>query len=298
MNQATIPLAATGQPRSAGVPGNVAGNSIGGLLLESGKITPEGAERVLRMQKELGIRFGEAAQRLGLISEADIQQVLARQFDYPYLQANDSKFSPHLVAAYQPFSAQVETLRAVRSQLMLRWFARGHKSLAVMSAQPGDGASLFAANLAVVFSQLGEQTLLVDANLRQPRQQDIFNLQQRQGLSDLLAGRADLAAISRIESFVDLSVLGSGTLPPNPQELLSRGSFGTFHAQLESRYDVVLYDVPASASGSDALAVASRVGGVLLVARKDVTPVSAIGMMSEQLAQNGVQIVGSVLVSH
>lgn len=108
-------------------------SSIGGLLLESGKISPENAERVLRMQKELGIRFGEAAQRLGLVTEADIQQVLARQFDYPYLQAGQGDFSDKLVAAYQPFSAQVETLRAVRSQLMLRWFARGHKALVVMS---------------------------------------------------------------------------------------------------------------------------------------------------------------------
>ncbi|AXA91851.1 chain length determinant protein tyrosine kinase EpsG [Massilia sp. YMA4] len=290
MNQATIPLAAANSPRNAG-------SSIGGLLLESGKITPEGAERVLRMQKELGIRFGEAAQRLGLITEADIQQVLARQFDYPYLQPGEGKYSPQLVAAYQPFSPQVETLRAVRSQLMLRWFTRGHKSLVVMSARPGDGASLFAANLAVVFSQLGEQTLLVDANLRQPRQHDIFNLPQRQGLSDMLAGRADQGAITRIESFVDLSVLGAGTLPPNPQELLSREGFGQMNTQLESRYDVVLYDVPAGGTGSDALAVAARAGGVLVVARKDHTPVSAISALSDQLAQNGVKIVGSVLVS-
>jgi chain length determinant protein tyrosine kinase EpsG len=290
MNQATIPLAAATPPRNAGT-------SIGGLLLESGKITPEGAERVLRMQKELGIRFGEAAQRLGLITEADIQQVLARQFDYPYLQAGEGKYSSQLVAAYQPFSAQVETLRAVRSQLMLRWFARGHKSLVVMSARPGDGASLFAANLAVVFSQLGEQTLLVDANLRKPRQQEIFNLAQRQGLSDALAGRVDLQAITRIESFVDLSVLGAGTLPPNPQELLSRDTFSTMSTQLESRYDVVLYDVPAGGTGSDALAVAARAGGVLLVVRKDHTPIGAVGALSEQLAQSGVKVVGSVLVS-
>ena len=290
MNQATIPLAAA-------VPVRNAGSSIGGLLLESGKITPEGAERVLRMQKELGIRFGEAAQRLGLITEADIQQVLARQFDYPYLQQGEGKFSPQLVAAYQPFSPQVETLRAVRSQLMLRWFARGHKSLVVMSAQAGDGASLFAANLAIVFSQLGEQTLLVDANLRQPRQHEVFNLANRQGLSDMLAGRADTSAIARIDSFLDLSVLGAGTLPPNPQELLSRESFGKMNLQLESGYDIVLYDVPAGGSGSDALAVAARAGGVLLVARKDVTPIAAVSALSDQLAQNGVQIVGSVLVS-
>ncbi|MGK5027836.1 chain length determinant protein tyrosine kinase EpsG [Janthinobacterium sp. RB2R34] len=277
------------QPRGAD-------SSIGGLLLESGKITPENAERVLRMQKELGIRFGEAAQRLGLITEADIQQVLARQFDYPYLQPGVGKYPQELVAAYQPFSSQVETLRAVRSQLMLRWFARGSKSLVVLGMEPGDGASLFTANLAVVFSQLGEHTLLVDANLRTPRQHDIFDLKTRQGLSDVLAGRAELDVIAKVESFVALSVLAAGTLPPNPQELLSRTSFVTLNKQLESRYDAVLYDVPAYTTGSDAIAVAARAGGVLLVARKNKTPMADVAAMSEQMTQSGAQVVGSVMV--
>ena len=273
-----------------------ADSSIGGLLLESGKITPENAERVLRMQKELGIRFGEAALRLGLITQADIEQVLARQFDYPYLQPGAGKYPQELVAAYQPFSHQVETLRAVRSQLMLRWFARGSKSLVVLGMEPGDGVSLFAANLAVVFSQLGEHTLLVDANLRTPRQHEIFDLKTRQGLSDVLAGRAELDIVAKVESFVALSVLAAGTLPPNPQELLSRTSFVALNKQLESRYDVVLYDVPAYATGSDALAVAARAGGVLLVARKNKTPMAEVAAMSEQMTHSGAQVVGSVMV--
>ncbi|MEC5163522.1 MULTISPECIES: chain length determinant protein tyrosine kinase EpsG [unclassified Janthinobacterium] len=271
-------------------------SSIGALLLESGKITPESAERVLRMQKELGIRFGEAAVRLGLITEADIQQVLARQFDYPYLQHGEAGYSKQLVAAYEPFSPQVETLRAIRSQLMLRWFARGHKALAIVGMNPGDGASMFAANLAVVFSQLGEQTLLVDANLRKPGQHAIFDLKGAQGLSDLLAGRAELDAVARIASFVDLSVLPAGTLPPNPQELLSRESFGALNTQFASRYDVVLYDVPAAVTASDMYAVAARAGGVFVVARKDKTVVADVHAMQEQLRQSGAEIVGSVMV--
>ncbi|MEG0881706.1 MAG: chain length determinant protein tyrosine kinase EpsG [Janthinobacterium sp.] len=273
-------------------------SSIGALLLASGKITPENAERVLRMQKELGIRFGEAALRLGLISEADIQQVLARQFDYPYLQEGEGKFSSELVAAYQPFSPQMEILRAVRSQLMLRWFSLGRKALVVASVDSGDGASLFAANLAVVFSQLGERTLLVDANLRKPRQHEIFALEERQGLSDVLAGRAQQDAISVIDSFVDLSVLGAGTLPPNPQELLSRTAFGALNTQLEERYDVVLYDVASVSSGSDAFVMGARVGGVLLVVRKNKTRLADIDAMREQLQRSGAEVVGSVLVDY
>ncbi|HZX28225.1 MAG TPA: chain length determinant protein tyrosine kinase EpsG [Telluria sp.] len=270
-------------------------SSIGGLLLEQGKITPENAETVLRMQKELGIRFGEAAQRLGLITESDIQQVLARQFDYPYLLKGDGKYSSRLLAAYQPFSRQVETLRAVRSQLMLRWFSR-HKGLVIVGVDAGDGTSLFAANLAVVFSQLGEHTLLIDANLRTPGQQEIFGLEGKLGLSDVLAGRADLDAVARIDEFVALSVLPAGTMPPNPQELLSRHGFAEFNQRLAERYDVVLYDAAAFAHGSDALAIAGRVGGVLLVARRNRTHIDDIQYVTEQINNTGAQVVGSVLV--
>lgn len=271
-------------------------SSIGGLLLESGKITPENAERVLRMQKELGIRFGEAAQRLGLITENDIQQVLARQFDYPYLQAGEGSYSPKLLAAYQPFSNQVEQLRAIRSQLMLRWFARGHKGLVIIGVDSGEGTSLFAANLAVVFSQLGEHTLLVDSNLRKPSQHEIFDLKARQGLSDILAGRADTDVVAKVDAFVDLSVLVAGTLPPNPQELLSRNSFAALTPRLDQHFDVVLYDVAPFSVGADALAIASRVGGVLVVARKNHTRIEDINALREQMRHSGAEVIGSVLV--
>jgi protein-tyrosine kinase len=279
-----------------GADGAAPESRIGVMLLDSGKLTAEGAERALRMQKELGIRFGEAAMRLGLISEADVQQVLARQFSYPYLLKGESALSPKLVAAFEPFSPQVESLRAIRSQLMLRWFARGRRALAIVGADGTDGASIFASNLAVVFSQLGEQTLLVDANLRGPRQQEVFALKPRQGLSDVLAGRADLDVIARVAAFVDLSVMPAGTLPPNPQELLSRAGFRNLNVQLESRYDIVLYDVPPFASGVDAMAVAARAGGALLVARKDHTRMAAIADMAGQLGEAGAEVVGSVVV--
>jgi chain length determinant protein tyrosine kinase EpsG len=271
-------------------------SSMGALLLDSGKLKPEDAERVLRMQKETGIRFGEAAVRLGLVSEDDIQQVLAHQFSYPYLRKGQAGLSPKLLAAYDPFCPQVESLRAIRSQLMLRWFARGRRALAIVGVDPEDGAALFASNLAIVFSQLGEQTLLVDANLRAPRQQDAFALKPRQGLSDLLAGRADLDVIARVPAFVDLSIMPAGTLPPNPQELLAREGFRNLNTQLESRYDIVLYDVPPFQSGVDSVAVASRAGGALLVARKNYTRISHIGRAAEQLVDAGCEVLGSVVM--
>ena len=270
--------------------------SMGTLLVDAGKLSVDDAERVLRTHEDLGIRFGEAALRLGLVSEDDIQQALARQFAYPYVRKGQARLSPRLVAAYEPFSPQVEALRAIRSQLMLRWFARGRRVLAIAGAEPGDGAGLFTANLALVFSQLGEQTLLVDANLRNPRQHEMFALKPRHGLSDLLAGRADLDVIQPVPAFADLSVLPAGTLPPNPQELLAREGFRNLHAQLESRYDVVLYDLAPFTAGADALAVAGRAGGVLLVACKHRTRIADVKRMAEQMAEAGAEIVGSVVV--
>lgn len=277
-----------------------ADSSMGRIMLELGMIDPEEGERILRLQKEKNLRFGEAACSLGLVTQAEIEQVLARQFAYPYLKPGEGNFAPELVAAYQPFNFQVEALRALRSQLMLRWFATGRRAITLVGVDTQTGTSLLAANLAVVFSQLGEQTLLVDANLRRPRQHAIFNLSGRQGLSDVLVGRAaasgDDGAIAKIDAFVDLSVLQAGTLPPNPVELLGRAPFAAFNTQLGARFDVVIYDTPALAVGADAVTLAATVGGAVLVARKDVTRMADISRAAAQLASLGVEVVGAVLV--
>lgn len=270
--------------------------SIGSLLLRMGKITPQDAERIMQLHKEKGLRFGEAAQSLGLVSQADIQQALARQFDYPYLVHDHGVYTSELVAAYQPFSAKSEVLRDIRSQLMLHWFASGRKMLAVAGVNPGDGVSNFVANLAVVFAQLGENTLLVDGNLRKPRAHEIFGIQEKRGLSDILAGRASEDVISRIDSFDNLSVLTAGTLPPNPQELVSRHIFREKLNAIASNYDVVLIDTPAFATASDVQAISVVAGGAVIVARKNKTRVNDIEFAAEQLRKNGSQVVGSTLV--
>jgi protein-tyrosine kinase len=271
--------------------------NIGRLLIEQGKLTREQAESVRRLQQDAGLRFGEAAKRLGLVSESDIQLVLSRQFDYPYLQQGEGNYPSTLIAAYEPFSAEVEGLRSVRSQLMLRWFGAGHKTLAIAGVNSGDGASLLAANLAVVFSQLGEQTLLVDANLRAPRQHRIFNLDGERGLAEVLAGRAGMESVAMVDSFVDLSVLPAGSRVPNPQELINRSGFAVMNDTLRDRFDVILYDAPAVATAADALTIAARAGGVLLVVRKDHTRTADLVAFGDQVRRIGAEVVGTVLVS-
>jgi receptor protein-tyrosine kinase len=275
-----------------------AGRSIGAILIDNGRLTPEAAERILKLQKEQGLRFGDAAIQLGLLSEADIQQALSRQYDYPYLMPGDERVSEEVVAAFKPFSPIVEQLRAVRSQLMLRWFDAdvGHKTLAVVSAGRAEGRSFTAANLAVVFSQLGERTLLIDADLRNPRQHEFFRLENKLGLSSLLAGRAELAqAVIRIPGLIDLSVMPAGATPPNPQELLARPVFNALMATAAGQYDIVIVDTPAGAETADSQTIAARTRGAVVVARRDISSAPALQTFVTSLQHSGVTVVGSVL---
>jgi receptor protein-tyrosine kinase len=271
--------------------------SIGGLLVESGRITAEDAERVMRLQRKLGLRFGDAAVKLGLIKKADIEQALSRQFEFPYLVPGQSRLSGQLVAAYAPFDPRIEVFRAVRSDLMLRWFKLDLrlKHLAIVSPGRTEGRSYLAANLAVVFSQLGERTLLIDADLRNPRQHVLFGLENRFGLSTLLAGRVGSDAIERIVSLANLSVLPAGPIPPNPQELLGRPAFQKFLAELDKEFDVVILDTPAGEGSADAQVIASRACGALMVVRRNHTLVRAIKSLSACLVGAGATLMGSVI---
>jgi protein-tyrosine kinase len=246
-------------------------SSIGHLLLDMGKITDKDAERILKFQKEKSMRFGEAALALGFVTIEDINKALSYQFDYPYLSPDKASFSSDLVAAFDPFSKQVESLRSLRTQLMLRWFERGYKAITISSSKELDGNNVLAANLAVVFSQLGERTLLIDANLRDPSQHKLFRLNNTAGLSEVLVGRASTDVVVRIPSLLNLSVLTAGAIPPNPQELLNKEAFDQLLAVFSEQYDVIIVNTSPILQSSDAQILAKKIGGVLIAVEQHKT---------------------------
>lgn len=270
--------------------------SIGRMLVDAGKLSADDASRVLALQEEKGLRFGEAAQQLGLVSEHDIRAVLASQFDYQYVEADESKLDPALVAAVNPFGEEAEMLRALRGQLSARWFNGEHKSLAVVAIDSKASAAVVSANLAIVFAQQGQRTLLVDANMRAPRQHELFNVRSKSGLSDALAGRTHDWGVAQVAPFDNLSLLGAGPQPPNPHELLGRPSFDALYGEFVSNFDIVLYDAPPFDASADAYAIARRTRGVLLVIGKNSARQADLREAQAQLLRSGVEIVGSVLV--
>jgi receptor protein-tyrosine kinase len=284
-------------PRPAGYAGGAPARNIGAILMDEGKITAADAEQVLARQRELGWRFGEAAIELNLITDSDLRQALAKQYEFPYLISGPDGVSKELIAAWDPFHPVVEELRGVRTQLLIRWYSpeAGRRTLAIASPCPREGRSFIAANLAVVFSQLGSRTLLIDADFRAPRQQSIFNVSDRFGLSSVLSGRADLSAAVPVTGLAGLAVLPSGPLPPNPLELLSRPAFAALIGKAQAEYDVVLIDTPAVTEYADAQSIAFRAGDALLVSRKDLTRIDDTERAVRDLSDASARIVGTLM---
>ena len=270
---------------------------IGAILVEDNKLTPREVERVLERQRKDKIRFGEAAVRLGYLNEDDIRFALARQYDMPHFTPASEGPSRELVAAFAPFHPRTEELRALRTQLMIRWYQpdNGRKSLVVASPESGEGRSYIAANLAIAFSQLGARTLLVDADMRNSRQHRIFGLPEMQGLSTLLAGRSDHKSTFPVPGMSRLSVLPAGPLPPNPQELLSRPVFAGLMKDLQAVYDVVIIDSPPARHYADTQSIVFRAGDAVVVARKNHTSVASTQKTIRELAATGARVVGTVV---
>jgi len=270
---------------------------IGGILIDAGRLKLEDAERILHLQREQGLLFGDAALKLGLLTEADIQFALSRQFNFPYLVRGESKVSEDLIAAYARAGPQLEALRALRSQLMLRWFDNDptRKALAIVSGERREGRSYIAANLAVVFSQLGQHTLLIDADMRNPSQHNLFGIDNSGGLSEALSGRGGPVTIRHISGLPVLWVLPSGASPPNPLELRARPRFSQLLAELGQKFDVILLDSPAATDHADAQTLAVRAGAALIVARKNATRMWQVRGVSDSVAQGNATIVGTVL---
>jgi protein-tyrosine kinase len=207
--------------------------------------------------------------RLGFLSEQDVQRALGCRTDFPRVNFGESALSTELVAAYRPQSRRAEELRTLRSELVLRWFGRGNRMLAVVEARAGHGASVLAANLAVTFAQLGERTLLIDGNLRTPAQQSLFGLTPQCGVVDFIEGREALGKVfTSVPGFGALSVMCAGGVRVNAQELLGHVSFGYLMETSSAEYDVVIVDTPPVLECADAQVIAARTGAVLLATQR------------------------------
>lgn len=269
---------------------------LGRLLVDAGKISDEDIERILALAKEKGIQFGEAAVKLRLVKKEDIEAALAKQYGHTYLRKGERALSKELIAIYRPESPKVKTLRALRVQLMLGSFKTTNNALAMVSSGAGEGRSFLVANLAVVFAQLGQRTVLVDAHMQKPRLHEMFAADNSLGLSAALVGRTNDVAVP-VAQIENLWLVPAGASPPNPDELLARNNFARFCAELISKHDVVLFDTAPGSSSTCADSVADRCGKAIIVVRRDQTTFADAKAFAERM-RNRAKVVGSILNRH
>ena len=274
--------------------------SIGAILVEQGRLSAAHVEEIQRYASTRGLRFGDAALQLKLLSQEDIDAAVAQQYNYPILaRGGEGGVSDEVVAAYQPQSSLLEPLRALRSQLILRWLnVSNRRVLVITSPARGEGRSWLAANLAVMFAQLGERTLLIDADMRHPCQHHLFNINNAVGLSALLTGRAGREIAYRVHPQLRLFVVPAGVSPPNPQELLERPIFELVLNLFAEQFSVVVLDSPASTESADAQILAARAGNALVVAHRDHSRQAQLLQSMRNLSETGVNVVGTVLTEY
>ncbi len=272
---------------------------IGSLIRDACELSDQEIDKILAYQSKNGVRFGEAAVALRLVDRNDVIEALSRQFQYTTGFAG-RELSAELVAAVDPFGDQAEAIRELRSRLLLEVLGeRSRCALAVVSPDIGDGKTYLAANLAVSFSQLGEPTLLIDADIRTPRLHRLLGINPVAGLSNVLVGMADATGLVHpVPGLPNLYLLPGGAVPPNPLELLQRPMLARVMREMLQKFEHVIADTPAAIRGADSRVIAARCGAALVVARRNESRMEPLEGLVDSLGRGPAKIAGVVLNEH
>jgi protein-tyrosine kinase len=279
------------------------------------QLSNEAIESINDLMHKLHIRFADAALHTGVVTQDEldraldwirhravqqsrgiIEEVLRRQVrrEVVLWKGNQLKPCEQLILAHDSGHPRSESLRSLRTELLLRMRNLGTGIVALLSPCAAEGRSQLAAELAIAFAQLGRRTLLVDADLRRPRQHVLFGADNEKGLSQGLVDGGEFH-LQGVQGLPQMALLTSGVLPPNPLELLSGIRFERLMAEWRRSFEFVVLDTPPTAESSDAIAVATTAGQVLILSRANVTPFTALKEMSRKLETTHARTLGAVI---
>lgn len=263
-------------------------------LIRYAGLSEEALQAIAELRAREELRFSEAALRLGLVTQADVDAALSASRNLDSERPARAQPDAQLVVAHDPFHPHSEQIRALRTSILLRQGEAAANVLAVVSSQRGEGRSRLAAELAISCAQLKQPTLLVDADLRNPGLHRLFGLDNAQGLANALAETA-APQINGVNGLPQLSLLTAGLSAGNPLELLSSDALSALLVGWRRRYRHIVFDTPAVASVSDALAVANHAGAALPLARLHRTPTRDWKSLIQRLHSTRAQVLGGVL---
>jgi capsular exopolysaccharide synthesis family protein len=248
----------------------------------------EEVERVLHLPALAVIpSVGSGARRRVLPSSTALQKQNGNGNSHSELLMNVDSRSP-LAEAY----------RHLRTSVLLSTAGRAPKSLLVTSSLPGEGKTTTAVNTAVSLAQTGASVVIIDADMRRPRLQSIFDMHGQLGLSSILSSDVsaeDMLAMVRNDEESGLNILTSGPIPPNPAELLGSDQMRRLLQVLQANYTHVVVDSPPVSSFTDGVLISTMVDGVLLVVHGGKSSRHIVRRSKQLLNDVGAKIFGVVL---
>lgn len=219
------------------------------------------------------------------------------QYTIPVDQAGPTSGIPHPALRYlhAPSSVEAETYRTIRASLLVTVNNLDAKVIMVTSPEPGDGKTTLATNLSVALAQSGKRVLLIDGDLRRPAVHRILRIPQGIGLTEVLTEGVQLHSVIRPTVVNGLSVVSTGTPPPNPAETLSLPSLYDILEMAREEYDFVLLDAPPMLAVSDPCVMARHTDGILLVTRLNKNSRSALIRVRQMLTDQDLPLIGTVV---
>ncbi len=207
----------------------------------------------------------------------------------------DEPRSIELIPYYFPNSRLAEAYRSIRTSLLLSSADKPVKTVAITSPLPGEGKTVSVANLGVTLAQSDKTVVIVDADLRKPRQHRIFRVKNVYGLTSYLTERVDIRKVIKTTPLHNLYLVNSGPIPPNPAELLGSERMTKFIRMLSEECDFILFDLPPMLEISDALILGAKIDGIVLVVQGDKTSKEALKKARERLDLLKVRTLGVII---
>lgn len=192
--------------------------------------------------------------------------------------------------------AIVESYKAARTNIMFSLSADDDKIFAITSYSKGEGKSTVSANLAISFSKMEKKVLLVDCDLRRPNIHNIFKIENTVGLSNIIGKMTDFEETIHRDVLTNLDIITSGTIPPNPSELLCSARFVNLVKKLYEEYDYIIFDTPPVGVVSDALLLKDLVAGFVVVIRERSTTHGDIQNLLESAKLADSKLLGFIKV--
>jgi polysaccharide biosynthesis transport protein len=239
-----------------------------------------------------GYGYGASRRRAAARAEArpEVKAPPQRWIEKKTAEPARVELAPH----DQPRKLVSEAYRSLRTALLLS-SAEELRVVAITSAEAGEGKTATVANLAVVMAQLGRRVLVVDADLRKPRQHEVFQVSNREGLVSFLTGSIAGEQIVNRTSVPNLFLVASGPIPPNPSELLASERMHNFLAMARERFDFIILDTPPALAVTDATLIGSAADGVVLCFRAGKVQRDDTRACRDRLLRADVRILGAVL---